>query len=39
MEPVPTAAELEEMRKMAEKRFASVFLQCTLFNKEFTEVA
>jgi len=38
MEPVPTAAELEEMRKMAEKRFASVFLQCTLFNKEFTEV-
>jgi hypothetical protein len=38
VEPVPTAAELEEMRKMAEKRFASVFLQCTLFNKEFTEV-
>jgi hypothetical protein len=26
------------MRKMATKRFASVFLQCTLFNKEFTEV-
>jgi hypothetical protein len=38
VEPVPTAAELEEMRKMAEKRFASVFLQCTLFNKQFTEV-
>jgi hypothetical protein len=38
VEPVPTAAEMEEMRKMATKRFASVFLQCTLFNKEFTEV-
>ena len=38
VESVPTAAELEEMRKMAEKRFASVFLQCTLFNKQFTEV-
>jgi hypothetical protein len=38
VEPVPTAAELEEMRKMATRRFASVFLQCTLFNKEFTEV-
>jgi hypothetical protein len=38
VEPVPTAAELEEMREMAKKRFASVFLQCTLFNQEFTEV-
>jgi hypothetical protein len=38
MEAVPSATELEQMRKTAEKRFASVFLQCTLFNKEFTEV-
>ncbi len=39
VEPVPTAAELEEMRKMATKRFASAFLQSALFNQEFTELA
>ncbi|MEI8294448.1 MAG: hypothetical protein WCG66_10780 [bacterium] len=38
VEPVPTAAELEEMRKMAGKRFVGVFLHCTCFNNEFTEV-
>lgn len=37
-EATPTAAELEEMRRLESKRYAFAFLSCTVYDHEFTEV-